>query len=750
MSPVTNVSARAYSWLSGQIRAFDATLWDTWWQLPDTIVNKGPEVLWTEPWPHDYWVAQGVRYSASGGPVQRWHHERALDEWPLLEATVRDPSLGEPRGQTNAPALDHILATSDPLAYEHRDALAIFLSYLRSAGPINRVRGQTVADPQLLSVEFVRAWLDSVLGPAAAGLVLSPTEDEELLQSETRRRLETLLLLHPRSETVQLDVAYRTEALYTTLWNREQPTKAPTNQGQAIWSRAHWFWLGRPLEAAPLRDSIHIAARLLVSPPILRALLAATKDTDEIAPLGLCVLRRWALGLRAMAWLEEAISHPWQDVRLADVVSFAYASIGPWWPRPSLAISHRSKDAKSQLTKLPAWGNANVAIDAMVIPNWESNTGFVWRLFAATPAIVRVRTESYGASNWCRREAELTQYLVDHSDFFRGRIVADADLSQLDATAHALVAPNTLSRPERLFSSLRNTSGFPPVTLVLDVPSQPDFIVNLLAAVCSLRLLHGLIGDVEMVNALAVRLFRGEQIDLQAPTNDPGGWKMHYEIFAFLAQHTKKENVPLLLAPDYPKQQRTIDIEDVVQRIPDLRSGEYRGLDLLAALEWNREVRRWFGERWGSNRAVVDCRGLNEHDWSTAITHSVKRGMLALWTETLVFIAQNAGQSVDLWPAISDRDSPILTQHVPGQLRWMAQALTLPTWIAAYVSLPDLQFHPDIVRAAFDALAGEFAANAGLPMPKKYADVFAFEANPDNPLVEALDIFDAKDTSGHL
>jgi len=35
-------------------------------------------------------------------------------------------------------------------------------------------------------------------------------------------------------------------------------------------------------------------------------------------------------------------------------------------------------------------------------------------------------------------------------------------------------------------------------------------------------------------------------------------------------------------------------------------------------------------------------------------------------------------------------------------------------------------------------------------MPKKYADVFAFEANPDNPLVEALDIFDAKDTSGHL
>jgi hypothetical protein len=374
----------------------------------------------------------------------------------------------------------------------------------------------------------------------------------------------------------------------------------------------------------------------------------------------------------------------------------------------------------------------------MTIPSWESNTGFVWRLFAATPAVVRVRTDHYAESIWCRRETELTDYLLDQSDFLEGRIVADASVAELQRSVQQLVEPRTLVKPERPLTSLAATTGFPPVTMALKVPDQPLFILNLLAAVCSLRLLQALIGDVPTVNAIADRLSQRERLDVPAPTNAPDGWKMHSEVFEFLAQYVRSAGAPVHLASDYPEKQRRIDIEDIALRIPDLRAGGYRGLDLLAALEWNREIRRWFGERWGSHRAFVDCRGIGEDEWLESAVHGLQRGMIALRTETLLFVVQDGGQSVDTWAEIRERDAPILTQHVSGQLNWMVEGFAYPTWIAAYISLPDFVFHPEIERAAFDNLANEFAAYKGLHPPTRYEDVFAVNVSPDNPLSEAL------------
>jgi hypothetical protein len=400
---------------------------------------------------------------------------------------------------------------------------------------------------------------------------------------------------------------------------------------------------------------------------------------------------------------------------------FGYAAIAPWWPRPSVAISHRSGEVKPKLMQLGLWGSAHVAIDAVTVPNLEPNTGLVWRLFAATPTVIRVRSASYAASLWCRREAELLQYLVDDSDFFRGRVVADAEVSELPAVRHTLTDIRGTGTPVKPGGQ----PDFPPVTLVLDVPSYPPLIVELLAAVGTLRLLHGLIQDVDVVNQLAGMLARGQELDAPPPTNDPGGWQPHYDVFQALARHAGTDAAPVWLAPEYPEQQLRVDFDDYVMRIPDLGAITCSGTDVLAALEWNREIRRWFGERWQSDRVVVDFRSPDQQDWSADEGHAVKRGMLSVRTETRVFVVQNANQQVDRWPVVGDRDIPILTQHVDGQLRWLEHAMTLPTWIAAYTSLPEFGFAPGVVDAAFRVLRDEFAAHPNLVAPQEYSDVFA-------------------------
>jgi hypothetical protein len=736
-APGTNVSAAAYAWLSRTIRNVNPDLWDSWWQPVEALVNKGNPVFWSESWPHDFWVAQGVRYLPGGSElVQMWHHQRPLDDWPLLglgavglapDGTGQTPNVG---------ALDRILASASALSYEHDRHLARFNSYLDGTVPVDLGHGRLEAEPRHLKASVVRAWLDSVLGSSLAGLVLSPTDDAGLLGPETWHRLEVAWRFGAGSPAPQINLSRAIEALYATQWENGQPALMPTQQGQALWMRDHWFWLGQSLEAGDLREAVQVTAGLLVSPPLAGALLDAVGGGNDTGLVALCVLRRWALGLRAMAWLEEATGHEWRDVRLSDVVSFAYAAIAPWWPRPSNSISHRSADAKPILKDLRIWRNAQVAIDAMVIPGWESNTGFVWRLFAATPTIIRVQSASYRASTWCRREDELTRYLVEHCDFLRGRVVADADVTQLPVLDRAAARLSSAAQPDQKPSAERRPD-FPPATLVLEVPSCPPLIIKLLAAVCTLRLLNGLIGNVDTVNVIVRLLTTGQDIRLRAPTNDPGGWAMHYEAFRALAEYSRTQT-PIRLVSGYPELQRQLDLSEVVQRIPDLRGGSYSGIDLLASLEWNREIRRWFTERWDSRLVIVDCRNVDAKRWPADESYGIQRGIIALRTESEVLIVQNAGQDVNRWPVIESRNSPILTQHVAGQLRWMARASMLPTWIVAYLSLPDFEFEPDLVRAMVEALADEFVEDQDFTLPSEYSDVFVTDVGPDSPFYETL------------
>src|SRR4029079_4104166 len=107
-----------------------------------------------------------------------------------------------------------------------------------------------------------------------------------------------------------------------------------------------------------------------------------------------------------------------------------------------LALSHRSRDVKAALMQLEAWGNFRFSIDALFPPHWETNVGTVWGLFSAVPGLVRIPSAHYDASEWCRREHEIFDYLCEEDDFLRGRQVIELDAASLPLL-DALLPPAT-------------------------------------------------------------------------------------------------------------------------------------------------------------------------------------------------------------------------------------------------------------------------------------------------------------------
>ena len=188
-----------------------------------------------------------------------------------------------------------------------------------------------------------------------------------------------------------------------------------------------------------MQATLALAGRLLVNAPMLAGLQAALRDEQvAVRQRALCVLRRWMLTAKVLAWLVEALWHEWAWVRPQDLACFAFAALSPAWPRRLLAISHRSGEVKPTLSTLHLWHSPDAAIDAAYIPAWETNIGMIWNLFAPVPLLVRVGTPGYEESEWCCREREMFGYLLAHSDFVEGRTIAELDVDQLAAVDLAL------------------------------------------------------------------------------------------------------------------------------------------------------------------------------------------------------------------------------------------------------------------------------------------------------------------------
>jgi hypothetical protein len=209
--------------------------------------------------------------------------------------------------------------------------------------------------------------------------------------------------------------------------------------------------------------TVNLAGRLLMNDTLLNGLMWTLQNEEnlDLRRRTLCVVRRWLLTTKVLTWLSEALNHEWRAVRPQYLACFAFAAQSPAWPRRTVAISHRSGEAKPVMSGLRMWRSPHVAIDASYVPAWETNIGMIWNLFAPVPVVARVTSEVYFESEWCVREHEMLQYLVDHADFLGGRVVVDIEAEHLARWDAGLFGDNagdggssrssrTSSRPCRL------------------------------------------------------------------------------------------------------------------------------------------------------------------------------------------------------------------------------------------------------------------------------------------------------------
>lgn len=203
------------------------------------------------------------------------------------------------------------------------------------------------------------------------------------------------------------------------------------------------------------------------------------------------MFRRWILQLQAMSWLEMALQRPWQHVRTQDLATFAFSALRPHWPRRLIGLSHRSMDIKEPLSATRAWANFRFSIDAYFFPQWETNVATVWGLFSTTPMLIRVPSEHYEDSVWCRRERELFEYLRDQDDFLAGRFFLELPQSHLQTLE--VVLPTTAG--SRFLSNGKGpfpikAGQFPFLTPVFTLFPFEPWENRLLACVAAVRLIY--------------------------------------------------------------------------------------------------------------------------------------------------------------------------------------------------------------------------------------------------------------------
>jgi hypothetical protein len=735
MDQTPGYSAQTFAWLTGELRrhtdSSDSGPLAAWKKYASHRSRETAHIVWLANWPHDFWMAHGTERIPSGDLSPVWRFDGPLDEWPTFLAAERLPEGTS--SNTKSSILEHVLASARPATSSAADtALEQFYALDASI--------QAHGDLNMAKCNQVRAWLSASLGNLLSAITLTPNKSSETLTEVTVQRLAIAARAQPEFQGAVVPGWTDVDVLYNAEVNSEGIFFRATRQGQGTEWRDHWRWIRESMDAGEMLQVIRITAGILRSSPLFEGLAAAIRQADgRLDVLALCVLRRWLLSLKALTWLEAALSHEWQWVRVQDLSSLAFASISPIWPRPRIAISHRSSDVKSILHNSTFWGSADAAIDAQKVPAWETNTGMIWQLFAATPIIARVNSPNYQASVWCRRELEMSQFFVDSMDFLQNRRIVDLAPDQLlkiasSFEAHQLGAQSSLAVSEQ-------ASDFPPTVFVLVVPQLPKLISNLLAAIATLRLLHSLGLDTGRVNQLGADLAQDRKVDLPAPTNNPDGWAPYADLFRSLRDET--DGGTFSLADSYPAEELERD-SLLASLIPDLSSGQFDPVGVMAAAEWTRTLRGWFTYRLRQDQMLIDCRGLDVSSWGNDPRSCLLRATVQLNNVSPVWILQDAGQEVDHWKFVSELDKPIFTLHFPDQFRWMTPVHYLPTWISLYLSTPELSFDDKVIHSCFRAMSGPFAAVSDLRLQKQgdlfdmLGDVLAAELHDSNMFYRTL------------
>lgn len=664
-----NEAAVTYVWLKHKLGFnaddFSVLVSNAWANLRQQMLSTNQTIHYTQNWISDFWLARSSETVIAPALSPKWDPPEQIDEWPGLgvENLLRNSS--HLFYSTNNEKLQTLLtATLLPPQPNSQDAVDQFTTLQASIA--------YHADSKMVRIEHVRAWIGTSIGHLLMGVALSPQHQaEELVRITTER----LLLPQKNGRDAALPEQFQERSL-EFLYNKRMSTpdrvvfsdiKIRVGQGEE-W-REHWDWLSTDLSAPEMIRSVRLAALLLRCPPLINGLINALQSEDKyLNNMALAVIRRLLLTLKVMAWLDLALSQPWTHVRPQDLACFAFNAVKPDWPRRVVGISHRSKDVKPTLVHTYLWTSGRCAIDANYAPAWETNTGMMWGLFAATPFISRIFSPGYLQSVWCFREYEIIEYLINNADFLSKRSVFDLDTSQLNILDEMVLKEIDYDNPP---TELRKTLiGFPPMCNVWTPTALPEWEVKMLRASAALRIMCIDIGNPSVTNEVALLLTEGVQISVPAPTNNPDSWRAYAAFFSDLQAlcNTGKRELALKLPEDYPPEEMMLDLE-LSQRIPDLSSGIVKLNDILVAYEWLRTEWRLIVEQKYGDLLAINCRRLTKELWQEHEQLSLLRGLAAMRLSVPLWFIQSAGQEVETWPLVGTR--PIFTEHVNNQFSWM-------------------------------------------------------------------------------
>jgi hypothetical protein len=677
----TTESAMTYVWLEASLglagNAADLVS-GRWTEVRDAMRRRGDvqqEIIYATDWISDYWVTKGTKRSDLATFAPMWSPPEELSDWPSFDI-ARLMESGLPGAVARTAFSPPRAAGSDGVgARDWADAAQRFIvmeSEIERHGDATMVHG-----------EYVRAWLKCAVGDFLKALVLSPEADEEWLRTATVTRLSTPLGFELPSHWVMANEfeGKTLELLYSLRMGGDGqllvPNPADIRVGQAEGWRESWDWLSEDFDLSLMGQAIQLAARIMRCKPVVQGLLEAAGSAEpRQSTIALAVVRRWLLTLRVMHWLEGATYSSWRDIRSQDLACFAFSAVKPEWPRRVLAVSHRSVDTKPALRETGLWWSGLCALDASYVPSWETNTGMIWSLFGACPAILRLVSDRYAESVWCRREAELSRYLRDGSDFMAERWIIDAapaDISSIDEAFAAWREPSSeasspLLMPGGMFRE------FPPMVQVWTPSAMPVWETRLFRASAALRGMNQFLGDVALTNRIAEFLLSGTlpPLPIPAPTNNPDGWSAYTAIFRELVDACALDpnELPIRLPDDYSTEERQRDA-DLFTRLPDLSSGVHALDDCLVALEFLRTEWPAMVEEGRGRFLAANCRDITREQWAGAEQLSLHRGLISIRAPVPVWILQRGGQQIESWGLPGDR--PIFTEYLPNQFSWMME-----------------------------------------------------------------------------
>jgi hypothetical protein len=674
-----NESAATYRWLVTQFsldKNDGTTRVRSAWNDVRTRMHQqstnGQLILESVDWVSDFWIARGaVTVWPIDNLAPTWMPPDEIEHWPVFDVEDVITSLSDRASRSNYDAFIQMTrATAEP-ANADDSAVDALEQYLK----LKAVLVPRVFDVPAIQTEHVRVWLASSVGHLLMFAPLTLPGNLEWVAREVVRRLGIPAQLGRQQGLIDLMGDRSLETLYNARMlslDRVQVGAVRVGQGEEF--RDHWLALAFDISVQDTLDALRMAARLMRCSALFVGLgLALASTVDEVRLLAVAVIRRWLLTLQAMAWLETALQCTWSDIRPRDLCSFALNATKPDWPRRIVAVSHRSKDVKPELREMKAWRAGRFAIDANYVPSWETNIGMIWGLFAATPAITRINSPAYRDSVWCRRELELTDYILKHSDFLSGRWIIDieqSELRRLDTIVEVWKDPNAEE-------SLSKLPEFPPITEVCSPSPMPVWEARMLRASAALRMIHAFLPTAtpELVNKLALLLKTGTELPGIAPTNNPDGWHAYGEIFREAGDliNAAADELAIRLPDSYNQSDREVDLQ-IGQNIPDLQTGSPSLRDVLVAMEWLRVEFPQYLERKRGNFMAINCQRLSREVWENNEEVSLHRGLAAMRTRLPVplWIIQMAEQDVEDWPLIGE--VPIFTEHLSAQFSWMLEA----------------------------------------------------------------------------